>query len=87
MYVFCSICQDLLSFEKGPVLALICGHVYHKNCIEKWIKRNRSCPICKDFIGNEKLQRLFFSFREDDPRVSKLQNKVNKLNDFIKENV
>ena len=26
---------------------LKCGHVFHKKCIDKWIKHQNSCPICR----------------------------------------
>lgn len=24
----------------------ICGHSYHKKCINKWLQRVNNCPIC-----------------------------------------
>lgn len=24
-----------------------CGHVFHKKCINKWIRVNRNCPMCR----------------------------------------
>jgi hypothetical protein len=24
-----------------------CGHVYHKNCINSWLKNNNKCPNCR----------------------------------------
>ena len=26
---------------------LKCYHKFHKNCIEKWFKRSRTCPLCR----------------------------------------
>ncbi|KAL5273806.1 hypothetical protein ACFFRR_000515 [Megaselia abdita] len=41
----CSICKDLLSF---PTLALECGHVFHRECIQQSIMLcSRSCPNCR----------------------------------------
>ena len=28
----------------------ICKHYFHKKCIDKWLKKNASCPICRDKI-------------------------------------
>jgi len=42
----CSICFD--DFKTGEeVKALTCLHKFHCNCIEPWLKTNRSCPLCK----------------------------------------
>jgi hypothetical protein len=40
----CPICMEELgtSIESCP-----CGHVYHKDCIRRWIVQQRICPQCK----------------------------------------
>eukprot|EP00941_MAST-03F_sp_MAST-3F-sp1_P003852 g3852.t1 len=41
----CPICCELLDTS---IASLRCGHVYHKLCIEKWLKgKNGSCPTCR----------------------------------------
>lgn len=41
----CTICLDDLKSMKCK--ALICGHCFHENCINPWLKNNKICPICK----------------------------------------
>nr|UXY86773.1 ring-box protein 1 [Cryptomonas paramecium] len=24
-----------------------CGHIFHLNCIEKWLTRTQTCPLCR----------------------------------------
>lgn len=42
----CIICLD--AFEINDRLTTLpCTHFFHCNCLEKWVKKNRSCPVCK----------------------------------------
>lgn len=42
----CVVC--LMDFEeKQSVRVLPCLHEYHSKCIDKWLKSNRTCPICR----------------------------------------
>ena len=41
----CSICLEDLNGEKCVILS--CEHIYHKDCIKKWLKKNDSCPNCR----------------------------------------
>ncbi|XP_001641346.2 RING finger protein 44 [Nematostella vectensis] len=45
----CVVC--LVDFEeKQLVRTLPCLHEYHTRCIDKWLKSNRTCPICRTEI-------------------------------------
>ena len=42
----CIICME--DFNVGDkVSTLPCFHVFHSNCIDKWLLKTHSCPICK----------------------------------------
>lgn len=43
----CVVCLE--HFEEGQDVVYWpqCRHVFHKNCIENWIRRKRTCPTCK----------------------------------------
>ncbi|XP_058745060.1 NEP1-interacting protein 1-like [Vicia villosa] len=46
----CSICfQDL---EDGELVRMLpkCSHIYHLECIDKWLVQQGSCPICRTYI-------------------------------------
>ncbi|CAG8578771.1 12333_t:CDS:2, partial [Ambispora gerdemannii] len=42
----CSLCnRELFLYEiKNPITILICGHIYHRDCIENSIKKHSICP-------------------------------------------
>jgi E3 ubiquitin-protein ligase RNFT1 len=39
----CAICQDDV---RNP-LRLICGHIFCEDCVEEWLARESSCPMCR----------------------------------------
>ncbi|KAL1236641.1 RING finger protein [Trichinella spiralis] len=42
----CVIC--LSNFEIRQLLReLPCSHCYHSKCVDKWLRSNRTCPICR----------------------------------------
>ncbi len=40
----CSICIRSL---KDNIKKLNCGHEFHQNCIQQWLNKNNTCPICR----------------------------------------
>lgn len=43
----CSICLEVFTLGV-EVSVLSCRHVFHFNCIQRWICESNSCPICRD---------------------------------------
>jgi hypothetical protein len=42
----CTICYcEFEELEK--VMELKCKHLYHEECIVKWLEKNPKCPVCK----------------------------------------
>ena len=42
----CSICLMEISNGQDAIL-LPCGHMYHENCVTKWLKIHNTCPLCR----------------------------------------
>lgn len=43
----CAICLEVLE-QEDVVRGLICGHVFHSDCLDPWLtKRRACCPTCK----------------------------------------
>ena len=47
----CVICMEEFVI-KDELKTLPCFHIYHKNCINEWLRNNMNCVICKTEIGN-----------------------------------
>ena len=45
----CPICLENYSTKEFK-RELKCGHTFHKKCIDKWIKKYNTCPICREKI-------------------------------------
>lgn len=48
----CCIC--LTNYENDDELReLTCSHLFHKGCVDKWLKINAMCPLCKGEVGEK----------------------------------
>jgi hypothetical protein len=43
----CSVCMD--AFQEGDLMRQLpgCGHIFHSECVDEWLKHHPSCPICR----------------------------------------
>ena len=42
----CSVCTDEYEVEE-EVREMPCGHKFHKDCLDPWLKLRNSCPVCR----------------------------------------
>lgn len=47
-YKECVICLENMIYNEDLIM-INCSHIYHKECIQKWLNRNSICPLC-DYI-------------------------------------
>ena len=45
----CSICLEDFVHREGIGSQLSCSHTFHKLCLKTWMKRNWTCPLCRQF--------------------------------------
>lgn len=48
----CSICYQ----EMDEAVALDCNHIFHKNCLQKWLSIQDTCPLCHEKLKNQPKQ-------------------------------
>jgi len=47
----CVVCMS--DFEARQVVRVLpCSHEFHSKCVDKWLKTNRTCPICRGDASN-----------------------------------
>ena len=80
MNVACSTCLDSLTLESG-ISATPCGHVFHTDCITKWIESGQNnCSHCRADCQKKNIVKLFFSQNE----LGLQQNEI--IDDISEEN-
>ena len=50
----CLICLEKFEYKKYKRVLKCCNNVYHKSCIDRWFKKNSTCPACRhDYLKEE----------------------------------
>jgi SUMO ligase MMS21 Smc5/6 complex component len=65
----CIICYKIINTTRNTttntstnkIFKTTCNHIYHNNCIEEWLKKNNTCPICRTIISNPPKQKLYYN--------------------------
>src|SRR6185312_4554606 len=52
----CPIC--LIEIESDHYITK-CSHSFHQNCIEQWLTKGDTCPICKAIINHNYLESYY----------------------------
>lgn len=77
----CSIClQNMNSSGLHQICCLSCGHLYGKNCIEKWLKEKKYCPKCLQPSFLNQIRLLYFENLEivDNSQIEDLRELYEK---------
>lgn len=48
----CSICYGKIN--KTNYYESECNHIFHSSCIDTWLERNNTCPLCRTDLPQEK---------------------------------
>ena len=48
----CIICLEYFN-DGDKIISLPCVHIYHGDCIKKWLLEKNFCPICKYIFNND----------------------------------
>lgn len=58
----CAVC--ISEFDTGDLVRrLPCRHLFHKECIDHWLRKNKRCPLCMVAIDEQPADQLGFQSR------------------------
>jgi Ring finger domain len=52
----CVVCLSQLKHGDMVVKIETCSHVFHEECIDRWLRLHKTCPICRSRVDNEAAQ-------------------------------
>jgi hypothetical protein len=85
----CIICTDEIR-DGENISTIACSHIFHENCLKKWMEVKTNCPICRFQFGidlndeQHELQEIPFSFIINGGENMIPQNVLNEvLNDMM----
>ena len=81
MNIACSICWE--SFSESCIIATTkCGHVFHFECIQKWINKKQECAQCRQNCEIGEITKLYFS--EDKSALDENQVRIGLQEENLK---
>lgn len=77
----CLICMEKFEYKKYKRILKCCNNIYHKKCIDKWLKKNSSCPTCRhDFLNKDSETQIDLEAEQIDQTEPETQSE-SKTND------
>lgn len=78
---YCSIC--LSAIEKMEKIGhLRCGHIYHNECIARWYKNKRTCPVCRERVPAPKTIFVQLCERPVNSVIGELKAELSRLKEM-----
>jgi len=57
LHTVCAVCIDNIKINEWYKQLPKCEHYFHADCIDKWLRLRNSCPVCRQIIGSENVER------------------------------
>jgi len=57
LHTVCAVCIENIKINEWYKQLPKCEHYFHADCIDKWLRLQNSCPVCRQIIGSENVER------------------------------
>ena len=84
MLLNCSVCLGDINLFDREVSILNCGHFFHDNCLNDWLKQQMNCPECRAIVTRGEFARNIFP-KVNDEILSQWKSLKDKCGDLEKE--
>ncbi|BFG03203.1 natterin-3 [Drosophila madeirensis] len=62
--ILCGICNEFYRANDLIFSTASCGHVFHKECLTRWLGRSPTCPQCRANCHRNRIHRIYLNFGE-----------------------
>jgi hypothetical protein len=45
--------EDFVENDGKRVAELKCSHIFHESCLQEWIEKQDTCPMCRELIKSD----------------------------------
>ncbi|KAI7889446.1 uncharacterized protein EV154DRAFT_592250 [Mucor mucedo] len=67
----CVLCGKAFSEKSSSTMcAIVCGHTFHRDCIDSWCKLLDYCPVCRKFLGEDFPYNIKFMYKDSPEKQS-----------------
>ncbi|KAI0030499.1 hypothetical protein K488DRAFT_25043, partial [Vararia minispora EC-137] len=49
----CGVCLSQFRDGENGAVGASCRHAFHEVCVERWMRRAETCPVCRDTLGKD----------------------------------
>lgn len=74
-----SICVICLTDKIQDVDTTSCNHKFCKECLTKWLKKYKTCPVCRKVISNN----IQFNDEDEDEDIPLFQERLVCITDLL----
>lgn len=61
---YCMICMEKYKIRQFKRIIPKCNHFFHKKCIDKWLKKKATCPVCRCDLLEQNITNLSLQSQE-----------------------
>jgi len=73
----CSICFE--NINPNDSLKLSCNHIFHSSCINMWISKKNTCPICRSIVFSKFNVNITIKYKNIKNKIGTIKFNINYI--------